>query len=233
MVNKWFVDRQGKAGKTELDTRTVFIGDVPVIYGWPEGHKHAFFDTRYYDQLLKHMKSCMFPDAEINELTVSSPTKLATHPQAARPLAPCFNMMDRSKRINIAPELQPISTSQQQQDIQRLSTFFGVPLDDWPARPSEVYATAKHNTAFLNRWSCIPDAKRIRISEWISHLGVKMDPEPFVLAIAMRNLDGWKWPMGGGYPKEAVYCIRRAVAATHGLTTTHPLHRHIVDANKK
>ena len=179
------------------------------------------------------MKSCMFPDAEINEPTVSSLTEFATHPQKAKPPAPCFNIMDRTKRIDIAPELQPISTSQLQRDIQRLSEFFGVPLDDWPAKPREVCATVKHNTTFLNRWSCIPDAKRVRISEWIRQLGIKMDPEPFVLAIAMRNLEGWKWPMGCGYPKEAVHCIRRAVAATHGLTTTHPLHRHIVDANKK
>ena len=227
LVHKWFADRQKKPGKCDLHTRTVFIRDVPVVYGWPEGHKHTFFDTRYHDQLLQHVKNAMCPNAgPTTEVSVT-----ATEPPTAKPMAPCFHRMEQIPKI--PPELQPIAMSQQQRDIQCLITRFGVTMEEWPARPNAAHAMAKHTSAFVNQWMHMPDAKLEQISGWMKQLGIRLDPHPFVLAIAMRQLDGWKWPMGGGYPKEAVHCIRRAVAATHGLTVTHPLHRRILDAHQK
>ena len=230
LVHKWFADRQKRPGKCDLHTRTVFVRDVPVVYGWPEGHKYTFFDTRYHDQLLQHVKNAICPNAAPTMVNPTDASVTATQPPTAKPMAPCFRRMER---IAIPPELQPIAISQQQRDIQCLSTCFGVTMEEWPARPNAAHALAKHTAALVNQWIHIPDAKLVQISQWMKQLGIKLDPHPFVLAIAMRHLDGWKWPMGGGYPKEAVHCIRRAVAATHGLTMSHPLHRRILDAHQK
>ena len=71
LVEKWFANRWKKVGKCNLHFRTVYIRDVPVVYGWGEGHKHAFFYTRHHDQLLQHVKRTMFPSTET---TVTNPT---------------------------------------------------------------------------------------------------------------------------------------------------------------
>ena len=161
LVHKWFADRQKKPGKCDLHTRTVFIRDVPVVYGWPEGHKHTFFDTRYHDQLLQHVKNAMCPNAgPTTEVSVT-----ATEPPTAKPMAPCFHRMEQIPKI--PPELQPIAMSQQQRDIQCLITRFGVTMEEWPARPNAAHAMAKHTAAFVNQWMHMPDAKLVHISGWM------------------------------------------------------------------
>ena len=61
VVNGWFI-KQKEVAKCKLYTRTVFITDVPVVYGWPEGHKHTFFNTHHFDRLLQHVTDTMFPN---------------------------------------------------------------------------------------------------------------------------------------------------------------------------
>jgi hypothetical protein len=226
VVYAWFVCRHGKAGKCTLDFRTIRIDDTAVVYVWQRGHKHAFFDTRYYEQLLAHVKTVLFrrwEDAhEENAPGSMEPTV------NVRRIAPCFVKSER----NPGPcELRPISMQQQQQDVECLCQSFGLCVTDWPAKPDETIATtAGYDRQFAVNWAHIPAQRTMKISEWLKQLRTPADPDVYVLVILMKRLHGWQSPIGSGYTKAAVPCIRRAIAATRGLTVWHPLYRRITAA---
>ena len=238
-VFQWFQERSRNVSKCTLDTVIKYIEDTPVVYGWPATYRRAFFGTRFEQQLLEHVRQQLAPEppAVDDRESVSTDTSVGD----VEP-APIFR---RPSLDTVPTELGPISMDQQAGDIERLCRLCNVLNKDWPAAPDERYAAAALEPSFLRRWVQIPPTKSMRIGQWLTRLQWQppVDTGLYLLAAVMSRLDGWRWPMGRGYPKTsassvhhdalpppAVHHLRRALVATRGVTATHPCHTSLTAA---
>ena len=239
-VFQWFQERSRNVTKYSLDTVIKYIEDTPVVYGWPATHRRAFFGTRFEQQLLEYVRQQLEPHPVAIEDDRAS---LSTNTSVGESCpAPIFC----KRGFNVVPmELGPIPMDQQANDIDRLCRLCNISNGEWPVKPDELYAIAAPDPSFLRRWAQIPPTKSIRIGDWLSHLqwNAPVHSGLYLLAAVMRRLDGWRWPMGGGYLKPsaschlhaalfspAVYHLRRALVATRGLNPAHPCHATLTSA---
>ena len=204
-VYRWFEARRGCVGKQPLDTIVTWIDNRPVVYAWPAGHTGAFAGSRYEEQLIDHLCGCLNinviqREGEITDTdtvtTERAPLEEALVERGAPPPAPVFLAPE------IPSELAPISVEQQTADIARLCSLTGVQRADWPAQPMDQAWTP--DRVIVNQFRSTLGTQRLRICEWLQRLGEPAaDPGLYVLAVIMSRLDGWRWPLGGGYPKTA------------------------------
>jgi hypothetical protein len=219
VVHDWFVDREGRTGKCQLRVKTVPIGNVPVVYGLPDG-RHRFRGTKHQDQLVQYVRGVLFPPAP--NATPSS-TESTHTTDKDKVVAPIFQW-------HILPaELGPISVAQQNADIARLCAVCDIARDAWPTIPAEVGASP---ASLIRGWPSIPRTQPLGIGDWVKRLRDGGSPMPrgwlYTLAVFVRYLDGWNehiatLPGRPGYLKAAVPFMRRVLLATRGIGADHPI----------
>jgi hypothetical protein len=210
IIEAWFRHRKDRVGVCHIDVRiAVNEALLPEVFGWPTEHRRGRFEnTRHSEQLYQHIREAVWPPVVPIE-----PPSSSVSTDASSSVGPVSASSERRPlwTDHMSSFRKPVDQSQQQRDIERLCGATGIAYDEWPARPTE---DTPLSAEVMQRWQRLPPTRKFKVHQLLSTLGSTPPAcvNSYLLVALASKLEGWNFMVGdGGYPKQAVTCLRRVL----------------------